>query len=59
VEGSGQIYALTYKVYRHLRASIFGLTAHATRGKTYVSIYHTLPPDLSPLEAQALLARHF
>lgn len=59
VEGSGQIYALTYKVYRHLRASIFGLTAHATRGKTYVSIYHTLPSDLSPHEAQAVLERHF
>ncbi|MEK7676479.1 MAG: hypothetical protein AAB676_11675 [Verrucomicrobiota bacterium] len=56
---SGLIYALTYKVFRHLRGNIFGLTAHAARGRAYVSVYHSLPPDLSLPQAQTIVAEHF
>lgn len=56
---SGLIYALTYQVFRHLRGNIFGLTAHAARGRAFVSVYHSLPPDLSLEQAQAIAAQHF
>jgi hypothetical protein len=56
---NGLIYALTYKIFRHLRGNIFGLTAHAARGRGFVSVYHSLPPDLSLEQAQALTAKHF
>ncbi len=58
-DASGLIYALTYKVYRHLHAHIFGLSAHATRGKAFVSVYHSLPADLSLERAQAITAKQF
>jgi hypothetical protein len=53
------IYTLTYKVYRHLQGNIFGLSAHARPGKAYVSVYHSLPPALTPAAAQAIVANHF
>jgi hypothetical protein len=53
------IYALTYKVFRHLRGNIFGLSAHARPGKAYVSVYHSLPPEISHAEAQTIVAWHF
>lgn len=56
--GDGLIYALTYQVFRHLEGNIFGLSAHTARGKTYVSVYHTLP-RLSLPEAQAIVASRF
>lgn len=52
---SGAVYALTYRIFRYLRGDIFGLAAHAARGKAFVSIYHTLPPDLSQKQAEALV----
>ena len=55
----GLIYALTYKVFRHLRGNIFGLVAHTGRSAAYLSIYHTLPADLPPGQAQSLLREHF
>ena len=55
----GLIYTLTYKVFRHLRGNIFGLSAHARPGKAYVSVYLSLPPDLTPAEAQTLAGQHF
>lgn len=55
----GLIYAVTYKVFRHLRGNIFALQAQATRGQTYVSVYHSLPPDLSLEPAQAIAAATF
>ena len=57
--GSGLIYAITYKMFRHLRANIFGLTAHTARGKAFVSVYHSLPNDLPLPEAQRILADRF
>ncbi|MSU50337.1 MAG: hypothetical protein EXS37_14830 [Opitutus sp.] len=59
VPGSGLIYAITYKMYRHLRANIFGLTAHTARGKAFVSVYHHLPHDLPLWAAQRILAERF
>ncbi len=58
-EVHGLIYALTYKVFRHLRGDIFGLTAHAAHGAVYASVYHHLPDDLSLEEAQAIVATVF
>jgi len=56
---NGLIYAVTYKVFRHLRGNIFGLTAHAARDRAFVSVYHSLPPGLSLEQAQAIAAEHF
>jgi hypothetical protein len=56
---SGLIYAMTYRIFRHLRGNIFGLTAHAARGQAFVSIYHSLPTDLSLQQAQMITASHF
>ncbi len=55
----GLIYALTYRVFRHLRGNIFGLSAHARSAKAYVSVYLSLPPDLPLEEAHSLVATHF
>ena len=55
----GLVYALTYKIFRHLRGNIFGLSAHSTRGRGFVSVYHNLPGDLPLEQAQALVVKHF
>jgi hypothetical protein len=52
----GHVYALCYKVFRHLHGDIHGLTAHSTRHGAFVSVYHHLPPDLSLSEAQQIVA---
>ena len=58
-EASGLVYAITYKIFRHLRGNIFGLTAHAARGRAFLSVYHNLPPDLPLEQAQAITAQQF
>ncbi len=59
-EGStGLVYVLTYKIFRHLQGDIFALSAQATRGRAYVSVYHRLPREMSLEQAQAIVARHF
>ena len=58
-DAGGLVYALTYKVFRHLRGNIFGLAAHVTRGRAYVSVYHSLPSDLSLESARAIVAERF
>jgi hypothetical protein len=58
-DGRGLVYALAYRVFRHLRGNIFALTAHAARGRAFVSVYHSLPPDLSLAQAQELVAAQF
>ena len=55
----GLIYALTYKVFRHLRGNIYGLTASTARGSAYLSIYHSLPADLGFEEATAIVSERF
>ena len=56
---NGLIYALSYKVYRHLGGNIFGLTAQAARGKSYLSVYHSLPPDLPLENARTVIRKLF
>jgi hypothetical protein len=58
-DAGGMIYALTYKIYRHLRGDIFALSAHAARGRAFISIYHRLPTDLSLTEARAVIEQKF
>ena len=55
----GLVYALSYKVFRHLRGNIFGLTAGTGRGNAYISIYLSLPPDLSFAQAQGIIQDRF
>ena len=55
---SGLVYALSYKVFRHLRGDIFGLTAGTGRG-AYISVYLNLPEGLSLGEAQQIVAERF
>jgi hypothetical protein len=58
-DARGTIYALSYKVFRHLRGNIFGLTAHSARGNAYVTIYLSLPDDLPLAQAQAIVQERF
>lgn len=58
-DARGLIYALTYKIFRHLRGNIFGLTAHTAQGRGFVSVYHSLPADLPLAQAQELTAKNF
>lgn len=55
----GLVYALTYKVFRHLEGNIYALTAHRARDRTHVSIYHGLPPGRGTEEARAIVAARF
>lgn len=55
----GLLYALTYKVFRHLRANIFGLSAHSARGQAFVSVYLSLPDDLGFEDAQHIIRDRF
>lgn len=52
----GLIYALTYKVFRHLGGNIYALTAHTARAQTFISIYYGLPPGCGLEEARAIVA---
>jgi hypothetical protein len=58
-DAPGLVYALAWQVFRHLRASIFALTAHAARGRAYVTMYLSLPPEMTFAEAQAIAAAKF
>ncbi|MEO7319847.1 MAG: hypothetical protein ABIZ56_12730, partial [Chthoniobacteraceae bacterium] len=55
----GLIYALTYKVFRHLQGNIHGLTASTARGRAYISIYHSLSPGMGFDEASAIVNSRF
>jgi hypothetical protein len=54
-DGSGLVYALAYKVFRHLRGNIFGLKADANPKVVYVSIYLSLPKELPLTQAQVIV----
>lgn len=58
-DGSGLVYALAYKVFRHLEGNIFGLKADANPNAVYVSIYLSLPPHLTLEQAQAIVRERF
>ena len=53
---TGLIHSLTYQIYKHLEANIFGLTAYTAQGTAYISVYHDLPEHLSLEEAQRIVA---
>ncbi len=53
------VYALTYRIYRHLRGNVFGLRAHSGRGHSFVSVYLELPPGMSLSEAESIVAEMF
>lgn len=55
----GLLYALACKVHRHLRANIFGLTAHGRRGKAFIAVYHNLPAGMTLDQAQRIVAETF
>lgn len=55
----GLVYLLAYRVFRHLRGDIYALSAHAVRGRAFVSVYHRLPPDLALGEARRIVAAYF
>jgi len=56
---SGLVYALSYKVFRHLRGNIFGLAVGTGRGNAYITIYLSLPADLSFEQAQVIVEERF
>ncbi|MBL9128003.1 MAG: hypothetical protein JNL97_10170 [Verrucomicrobiales bacterium] len=58
-DGNGLVYALAYKVFRHLGGNIFGLKADANPNAVYVSIYLSLPNDLTIERARAIVAERF
>jgi hypothetical protein len=55
----GLVYAVAYKVFRHLRGNIFGLTAEATRAGASVTIFHSLPADLLLTTAREIVRDRF
>jgi hypothetical protein len=55
---SGLVYALTYKVFHHLGGSIHGLSAYASRGHAFISVYHDLPHGQT-LESAREIVRGF
>ena len=56
---SGLLYALTWKVFHHLGASIHGLSGLTSRGSTFVTVYLTLPHDRPLQEARDIVQREF
>lgn len=58
-QAGGLLYALTYKVFRHLRGNIYGLEARSVRGRSFVTVYFHLPPDLSLEAATAIVQERF
>jgi hypothetical protein len=53
---AGLVYALCYKVLRHLHGNIHGLKSQVARGQSFISIYLSLPPDQSLPRARQLVA---
>ncbi|MEI6675472.1 MAG: DUF294 nucleotidyltransferase-like domain-containing protein [Verrucomicrobiota bacterium] len=55
----GLVYALSFKVFRHLGGSIHCLTANTARGRAYITVIHSLPPGRSLAEARKIVERCF
>ena len=51
----GLVYALSFKVFRHLGGSIHCLTANTARGRAYITVLHSLPPGRSLAEARNII----
>jgi hypothetical protein len=52
---AGLVYALCYRVFRDLHGNIHGLKSQVARGQSFISIYLSLPPELSLEQAQRLM----
>ena len=59
LDTNGLVYALTYKIFRHLHGHIFGLNARSGKNSAYITVHHTLPKWLGLDQAQALVQEHF
>ena len=55
----GLVYALSFKVFRHLGGGIHCLTATSTRGRAYITVIHSLPPGRSLEQARAIVEHCF
>jgi hypothetical protein len=53
------VYALSFKVFRHLGGGIHCLTANSARSRAYITVIHNLPPGRSLDEAREIVARCF
>ena len=51
----GTVYALCYKVFRHLGGDIHGLTAYSTTRHAFVTVHHNLPRGLKFGDAQRIV----
>jgi hypothetical protein len=58
-DAGGLVYALSFKVFRHLGGSIHCLTANTARGRAYITVLHSLPPGRSLAEARKIIERWF
>ena len=55
----GLVYALSFKVFRHLGGSIHCLTANTARGRAYITVIHSLPPGCSLAAARKIIEHCF
>jgi len=55
----GLVYALSFKVFRHLGGSIHCLTANTARGRAYITVIHSLPPGRSLAAARQIIEQCF
>ena len=51
------IHALVQTVFRDLRGNVHALKANTARGSTFVSVYHSMPAEVSVEEARKILER--
>lgn len=58
-DASGLVYALAYKVFRHLNGDIFGLRAQSTREGAYVTIYLRLTGGMPFDRATGIVRERF
>ena len=50
------LHTLVHTVFQNLRGNVHALKARSARGWTFVSVYHSLPPDLGLDEARRIIA---
>jgi len=53
----GLVYALCYKVFRHLGANIHGLKSQVAHGRSFISIYLSLAKGMGEERARIILGR--
>jgi hypothetical protein len=58
-DAGGLVYALSFKVFRHLGGSIHCLTANTARGRAYITVIHSLPEGRSLEAARQIVAQCF